>query len=161
MQVKLLASTAIFSTLSLAQIKGVDQDLVLFYPVHAAIHQTDSSNPGITPQRRRSRHRSKPNLVRRRQRHSIRRPRHRPLRSRKQPLRPLQPNRHRNHRPSLGHQHPHLRRRRLRHRPRPRHPSRRRFQRLHQLRRRPTSRLIPPQRPLQRRANERPIRLLN
>ena len=160
MHVKLLASAALFSTLSLAQIKGVDQNLVFPYPVCAAIHKTDIFKLGITHQRRRSRHRSEPNLERRRQRHSIRSPRLRPRSSRKQPLHP-QSNRHRNYRPSLGLLHPHLRHRRLRNRPRPRHPSRRRLQRLHQLRSRPTRWLIPPQRPLQRCANERAIRLLN
>ena len=145
MHVKLLASAALFSTLSLAQTKGIDQNLVVSYPVCVAIHKTDVFQSGITHQRRRSRHRSEPNLERCRQRHSICSPGIRPRSSRKQPLRPLQSDRHgSNHRPSLGLLHPHLSHRRFCNRPRPSRPSRRRFQRLHQLRSRPTRRLIPP-----------------
>ena len=83
MQVKLLASAALFSILSLAQIKNVDQNLVLLYRVRAAIHEPDIFNLGITNQRRRSRHPSEPNMDLRRQRRSIRSPRLRPSSSRK------------------------------------------------------------------------------
>ena len=161
MQVKLLASAALFSILSLAQIKNVDQNLVFLYGVHAAIHEPDISNLGITNQRRRSRHPSEPNMDLRRQRRSIRSPRLCPRSGRKQPLRALRSDRQRDHYPKLVQQHPHLSRRLVCNPCRTSHHSQRRLRHLHRLRGRPTRWLISSQRRLQRRSSERPIRLLN
>ena len=66
MQFKLLASAALFPILSLAQIQGVDQNLVFLYRVHAATHEPDIFNLGIKNQRRRRCHHSESNLDRRR-----------------------------------------------------------------------------------------------
>lgn len=161
MQAKLLASVALFSILSLAQIKNVDQNLVFLYRVHTATHKPNIFDVGITNQRRRCRHPSEPNMDLRRQRRSIRSPRLRPRSSRKQPVRPLQSDRQRNHYPKLVQQHPHLSRWLVCNPRRPSHHSQRRFRRLHRLRGRPTRWLISSQRRLQRRSSERPIRLFN